>query len=90
MNFYQTSQSSATRSLINHFLLDLPIEPMLGHLSGPTKNHGNQKWTVILQILVIIWTVRVHTAEEVSLIVLVARIRQTPGRRYFNNSYIIL
>ena len=90
MNFHQTPQPSATRSLIDHFLLDLSIESVLGHLSCPTQNHRNQQWIIILQILVIIWIVRVHTPEEVSLIVLVARIRQTPGSRYFNNSFNIL
>ena len=77
MNLCKTPKSPATRRLIRHLLLHLPVKLVLGDLPQPAEHHWDQEGVEVLEILVVIWTLCVHAAKEVFLLVLVSRVGQT-------------
>ena len=77
MNFNQTPQAAAARGFIHYFLLNFSVELVLCDLSQPAQTYWNNQRIQVLQVLVIVGVVSVDTSEEVSLVVLVSRIRHT-------------
>ena len=76
MHFKQTPESPTTRSSVDDLLLDLAIELVLGDLSVPAQHDGDEQGVVVLEILVMVGVVGVHTPEEVSLVVLESGVSQ--------------
>ena len=76
MDLRQTPHPPPTGSLVRHLLFHLPVELVLGDLPQPAEHHRDEEGVVVLEILVIIWTLCVDASEEVPLLVLILRVSQ--------------
>ena len=77
MNLCKTPKSPATRRLIRHLLLHLPVELVLGDMPQPAEHNLDEQGVEVLEILVVIWILGVDAAKEVLFLVLISRVGQT-------------